>query len=85
MKTSGFLAAAAPEQFGGLGVESVHDITVAISRLARGCGSTAIAANMHIGAVWVVTRTWSQGIAAGDESVGEASAASCPSSASRRW
>jgi len=71
MKTSGFLAAAAPEQFGGLGVESVHDITVAISRLARGCGSTAIAANMHIGAVWVVTRTWSQGIAAGDESVEE--------------
>src|SRR5437763_11527710 len=67
MKTSGFLAAAAPEQFGGLGVESVHDITVAISRLARGCGSTAIAANMHIGAVWVVTRTWKRAVAAGDD------------------
>jgi alkylation response protein AidB-like acyl-CoA dehydrogenase len=71
MKKSGLLAAAAPEQFGGLGVESVHDITVAISRLARGCASTAIAANMHIGAVWVVTRAWQQGIAAGDPEVEE--------------
>jgi alkylation response protein AidB-like acyl-CoA dehydrogenase len=42
---------------------------VAISRLARGCGSTAIAANMHIGAVWLVTRAWQQGIAAGDPAV----------------
>ena len=66
MKKSGLLAAAAPEQFGGIGVESVHDITVAISRLARGCGSTAIAANMHIGSVWVVARTWQQGIASGE-------------------
>ncbi len=71
MKESGLLAAAAPEQFGGLGVESAHDITVAISRLARGCGSTAIAANMHIGAVWVVTRNWRQGIANGDTAASE--------------
>src|SRR5580765_5388515 len=71
MKKSGLLAAAAPEQFGGLGVESVHDMTVAISRLARGCGSTAIAANMHIGSVWIVTRTWQQGILTGDASVEE--------------
>ena len=71
MKKSGLLAAAAPEQFGGLGVESAHDITVAISRLARGCGSTAIAANMHIGAVWVVTRNWRQGIATGDTAASE--------------
>jgi L-evernosamine nitrososynthase len=71
MKESGLLAAAAPKQFGGLGVESAHDITVAISRLARGCGSTAIAANMHIGAVWVVTRNWQQGIANGDTAASE--------------
>ena len=71
MKKSGLLAAAAPEQFGGLGVESAHDITVAISRLARGCGSTAIAANMHIGAVWVVARNWRQGIATGDTAASE--------------
>jgi alkylation response protein AidB-like acyl-CoA dehydrogenase len=71
MKKSGLLAGPAPEQFGGLGVESAHDITVAISRLARGCGSTAIAANMHIGAVWVVTRQWQQGIASGDTAATE--------------
>src|SRR2546423_13499079 len=71
MKASGLLAAAAPEQFGGLGVESAHDITVAISRLARGCGSTAIAANMHIGSVWVVTRNWRHGIASGDTAATE--------------
>jgi alkylation response protein AidB-like acyl-CoA dehydrogenase len=71
MKASGLLAAAAPEEFGGLGVESAHDITVAISRLARGCGSTAIAANMHIGAVWVVTRNWREGLASGDTAASE--------------
>ncbi len=71
MKQSGLLAAAAPEEFGGLGVDSAHDITVAISRLARGCGSTAIAANMHIGSVWVVTRNWRQGIARGDTAASE--------------
>jgi alkylation response protein AidB-like acyl-CoA dehydrogenase len=71
MRTSGLLAAAAPVQFGGLGVESAHDITVAISRLARGCGSTAIAANMHIGSVWVVTRNWRQSLADGDTAASE--------------
>src|SRR3954468_5553439 len=71
MRASGILAAAAPEEFGGLGVESVHDITVAISRLARGCGSTAIAANMHIGAVWVVARNWQQSLANGDTAASE--------------
>lgn len=71
MKQSGLLAAAAPEQFGGLGVDSAHDITVAISRLARGCGSTAIAANMHIGSVWVVARQWQQSIASGDAAASE--------------
>ena len=69
MKKSGFLAASAPEEFGGLGVESIHDITVAISRLARGCGSSAIAANMHIGAVWVVARSYAEAVSSGDAAV----------------
>jgi alkylation response protein AidB-like acyl-CoA dehydrogenase len=71
MKKSGLLASAAPERFGGLGVESAHDITVAISRLARGCASTAIAANMHIGSVWVVTRNYQQGLLTGDTEASE--------------
>ncbi|MEE3922463.1 acyl-CoA dehydrogenase family protein [Micromonospora sp. BRA006-A] len=56
MKASGFLAATAPREFGGLGVSSLHDLVVAVSRLARGCPSTAIAANMHLGFVWSTAR-----------------------------
>ncbi|MBF5029999.1 MULTISPECIES: acyl-CoA dehydrogenase family protein [Micromonospora] len=58
MKASGFLAATAPREFGGLGVSSLHDLVVAVSRLARGCPSTAIAANMHLGFVWSTARGW---------------------------
>lgn len=58
MKRSRVLAAPIPEQFGGLGVDSLHDVMVAVSRLARACPSTAIAANMHIGFMWVMARWW---------------------------
>lgn len=60
MKASGFLAGTAPEAFGGLGVDRVHDLVVAISRIARGCPSTAIAANMHLGFALATARTWRQ-------------------------
>lgn len=56
MKKSGFLAAPAPEEFGGLGLFSYHDIGVGLSRLARGDASTAIAANMHLSSVWTMHR-----------------------------
>jgi alkylation response protein AidB-like acyl-CoA dehydrogenase len=56
MKKSGFLAAPAPEEFGGLGLFSYHDIGLGLSRLARGDGSTAIAANMHLSSVWTMHR-----------------------------
>jgi alkylation response protein AidB-like acyl-CoA dehydrogenase len=45
-----------PESFGGFGVESVHDLMVAISRLARHDASTAIAANMHLAGAAVIVR-----------------------------
>jgi alkylation response protein AidB-like acyl-CoA dehydrogenase len=48
MKTSGFLTATIPEEFGGLGLSSVHDLTVGLARLGYGDGSTAIAADMHL-------------------------------------
>jgi alkylation response protein AidB-like acyl-CoA dehydrogenase len=48
MKTSGFLTATVPEEFGGFGVTSGYDLGVALSRLGHGDGSTAIAANMHL-------------------------------------
>ena len=48
MRQSGVLAACVPHEFGGLGVESLHDYVLGINRLGRGDGATAIAANMHI-------------------------------------
>jgi alkylation response protein AidB-like acyl-CoA dehydrogenase len=48
MKASGFLTAPIPTEFGGGGLTSVHDLGVGINRLARGDGSVAIAANMHL-------------------------------------
>ena len=58
MQNSGMMAACVPEEFGGLGVESSHDTALGIGRLGRGDGSTAIAANMHIFAGWVISRAW---------------------------
>lgn len=66
MKESGFLAGCVPEQFGGLGVDSVHDLTIAISRLGRGCGSTAISVNMHMVSVLLIARMWKRAGETGD-------------------
>jgi alkylation response protein AidB-like acyl-CoA dehydrogenase len=56
MKQSGYLAASVPEEFGGIGVRSVHDLAVATGRLARGDASTALGANMHLSCPWLFTR-----------------------------
>ena len=66
MQRSGVMAACVPTEFGGLGVESAHDVTVGISRLGRGDGSTAIAATMHICSTWLLTRVWRAATAAGE-------------------
>jgi alkylation response protein AidB-like acyl-CoA dehydrogenase len=56
MGRSGFLAATVPEELGGLGVASIRDLVVGISRLARGDGSVAIGAAMHTTALWNFSR-----------------------------
>jgi alkylation response protein AidB-like acyl-CoA dehydrogenase len=48
MAESGVTAAFVPTELGGLGLESLHDWTLAIATLARGDASTAIAINMHL-------------------------------------
>jgi L-evernosamine nitrososynthase len=58
MHASGVLAAAVPAEFGGLGVDSVHDLVAAMNRLGRGDGSTALAANMHVTQVWLLAWYW---------------------------
>jgi len=71
MQKSGAFAACVPEEHGGLGLTSLHDLTVGVNRLARGDGSTAIASNMHLGATWVATRAWREATAYGDAAVAE--------------
>jgi alkylation response protein AidB-like acyl-CoA dehydrogenase len=66
MQRSGVMAACVPEEFGGLGVESLHDYVLGISRLGRGDGSTAIAANMHMTRPWRLTRLWKAAQTRGD-------------------
>lgn len=66
MQESGFLAACAPAEYCGLGVKSLLDLMIAISRIARGCASSALCANMHMAAVWRNTRNWEAAVTAGD-------------------
>ena len=55
---TGILAATVPVSLGGLGVDSILDLTVAINRLGRIDGSVAIAANMHLALTLVYARVW---------------------------
>lgn len=67
LQKSKFLAAAVPQEYGGLGVESLHDLMVGLSRLGRGDASTAIASNMHITGGSVVVRMMRRARAAGED------------------
>ena len=56
MRRSGFLSGTVPAELGGMGVSVIEDLVVAVSRLARGDGSTAIGAAMHATAFWYLAR-----------------------------
>jgi alkylation response protein AidB-like acyl-CoA dehydrogenase len=71
MQQSGVMAGPVPRDYGGLGVESLADIMIGLSRLGRGDGSTAIAANMHIAGAAVMVRLLRRSIAAGDKATVE--------------
>lgn len=64
---SKYFAAPIPSEHGGLGVESVHDLIVASSRLARGDASVTIGINMHLAAIANMERRYSVAQAAGNE------------------
>jgi alkylation response protein AidB-like acyl-CoA dehydrogenase len=66
LKASGYYAAPVPALLGGMGVESVHDLIVASSRLARGDASVAIGVNMHMAAVMILAGLWKRAEAAGE-------------------
>jgi alkylation response protein AidB-like acyl-CoA dehydrogenase len=67
VKQRGYFTAPVPEQFGGFGVTSVHDLLVASSRLARGDAALTLGVNMHLVFVRNVVRRWQIATAAGDE------------------
>jgi len=67
MRKSGFLAGVVPREHGGVGVDSLYDLMVGMSRLARGDASTAIAANMHIGGTNNILRFQRRAEQAGDQ------------------
>lgn len=66
VRDSGYLVAPIPEQHGGLGVASLHDVLVASSRLARGDAALTIGVNMHFAFVLNVVRRWQVADAAGN-------------------
>jgi alkylation response protein AidB-like acyl-CoA dehydrogenase len=72
MHESGLLGAAVPPELGGMGVASIHDLTVAISRLARGDATSALIATMHIAQSIEAAREWRHAVAIGDEETASA-------------
>ncbi len=67
LRDRGFLAAPIPQELGGMGVESVHDLLVASSRLARGEPSVAIGANMHLIPLVNMAQLWRAATLSGDD------------------
>lgn len=65
LRAAGAFTAPIPEELGGLGVDSVHDLVVASSRLARGDASLAIGVNMHLVIVGNLARRHAVARAAG--------------------
>jgi alkylation response protein AidB-like acyl-CoA dehydrogenase len=67
LKEAGYFIAPIPAQFGGQGVDSVYDVLVASSRLARGDASTTLGLNMHLLVVMNMVHRWRIACQRGDE------------------
>jgi L-evernosamine nitrososynthase len=67
LKRARYFVAPIPADQGGLGVESVHDVVVAASRLARADASVAIGVNMHFAALLNIVRRWRVAVGSGNE------------------
>lgn len=58
MRASGFMAATAPEELGGMGLTSSYESAIGTNRIARGCGATALASNMARAVVLGLANQW---------------------------
>jgi alkylation response protein AidB-like acyl-CoA dehydrogenase len=76
LRDAGYLAAPVPRELGGMGVDSIHDILVASSRIARGDPSVTIGVNMHLIPVISMAHRYRTAMAAGDDRRSRAFAAS---------
>ncbi|MBL8128589.1 MAG: acyl-CoA/acyl-ACP dehydrogenase [Chloroflexia bacterium] len=56
MRAAGFLGLTVPEEYGGLGANPL-EYALAIERIGRACGSTALAANMHLSLIGKIAET----------------------------
>jgi alkylation response protein AidB-like acyl-CoA dehydrogenase len=72
LKEVSYFTAPIPRQFGGLGVDSFHDILIASSRLARGDPSTTLGLNMHLLVVLSMVNRWRTACHRGQERRAEA-------------
>jgi alkylation response protein AidB-like acyl-CoA dehydrogenase len=57
LRESGYLVLTVPEELGGRGA-SLGDLVLAQERLAMGCGSTALAVNMHVSPIGQWSSIW---------------------------
>ena len=67
LKDAGYLYAPLPRDAGGMGVESVHDILLASSRLARGDAGLTLGVNMHQIIMMTYARNYRMALASGNE------------------
>jgi len=61
LAAAGYYAAPVPAHLGGIGADSLHDVVVASSRLARADASLAIGVNMHMAALMNMVRMYRDG------------------------
>ena len=61
LAAAGYYAAPIPADLGGMGADSLHDVVVASSRLARADASLAIGVNMHMAALANMARMYRDG------------------------
>lgn len=57
MRDCGYTSLTVPRELGGLGA-NLLEMAIAQERLATGCGSTALAVNMHLSVVGQMARRW---------------------------